>query len=97
MKQVNQFYTNGVWKIESVVPESHRIGRHGVFINEIRINAPLIMMYVNNERGKVDEMCGKCLRTSFIGDIQIEEDSTGEVNKIQVDTMNSVYVLVRVY
>lgn len=96
LKQLNQFYTNGIWKIESVVPESHRKGRHGVFINEIRINAPLILMYVNNERGKVDELYGKCLQTSLVEKITINHGIMGYVGQIEIKTMNSVYTLVRV-
>ena len=96
-RQVNQHFDNGIWKITSVHPESHRVGRHGIFITTIRVNAPLLMMYINHERGKVDEMYGKCLQTSLIEKIHVMEDSEGRINSIQVSTMNSQYVLDRVF
>lgn len=97
IQEVNQFYTNGIWKITDVYPDPHRVGRHGVFVNEIRVNAPLIMIYVNYERGKVDEMFGKFLRTSQIEKIRVMKRDDGEVYSIQVSTINSQYVLDRVY
>lgn len=95
-KQVTEHFDNGIWKIASVEPPSHRIGRHGVFVNSIRVNAPLVMMYINHERGKVDEIYGKCLQTSLIEKITIDYGIMGYVGCIDVQTMNSLYTLVRV-